>query len=95
MRQNFVAVLGAGISGKGACSLLKQLGWESYTYDEQGRAFTKEEARACSFVICSPGFALDHPWRKIALNVGKKIISEIELASAFSDSDLTIITGTN
>ena len=48
-----------------------------------------------SFVICSPGFALDHPWRKIALNVGKKIISEIELASAFSDSDLTIITGTN
>ena len=38
---------------------------------------------------------MDHPWRKIALNVGKKIISEIELASAFSDSDLTIITGTN
>ena len=32
----------AGISGKGACSLLKQLGWESYTYNEQGRAFTKE-----------------------------------------------------
>ena len=59
-----VAILGAGISGKGASALLSKLGWEHKIYDEQKRAFTSEEARACSFVICSPGFRSSHPWRR-------------------------------
>ena len=47
LRQNYVAILGAGISGNGASALLKQLGWDHRIYDEQGRAFTDEEARKC------------------------------------------------
>ncbi|MGY8713563.1 MAG: hypothetical protein ACKVJ1_06760, partial [Verrucomicrobiia bacterium] len=77
----YVAVLGAGISGKGASALLAQLGWDYKMYDEQERAFTYAEARACSIVICSPGFKKTHQWRKIAKDCGKKIITETDFAS--------------
>ena len=75
LQQNYVAILGAGISGNGASALLKQLGWDHRIYDEQGRAFTYEEARKCSIVVCSPGFKKDHKWRKIAQDCNKKVIT--------------------
>ncbi len=95
MRHEPVAILGAGISGNGASSLLRQIRWESNMYDEHGRAFTIKEARACSFVICSPGFKPNHSWRLLAEECGKKVISEIEFASAFTNSRIIAITGTN
>ena len=91
----YVAVLGAGISGKGASALLAQLGWDYKMYDEQERAFTYAEARACSIVICSPGFKKTHQWRKIAKDCGKKIITETDFASNFTQSKIIAVTGTN
>ncbi len=90
-----VAVLGAGISGNGAAALLKKLRWDYVIYDEQGRAFTDEEARGCSVVICSPGFKQDHPWRLIAKECGKKVITETEFGATFTDSKIVVVTGTN
>jgi UDP-N-acetylmuramoylalanine--D-glutamate ligase len=93
--QGPVAILGAGISGNGASALLTKFGWDHEIYDEQGRAFTNEEARACSFVVCSPGFKKDHPWRLIAKTCGKEIVSETDFAASFTESKIISITGTN
>jgi UDP-N-acetylmuramoylalanine--D-glutamate ligase len=90
-----VAVLGAGISGSGVVALLKQLGWDYVTYDEQGRAFTEEEARGCSVVVCSPGFKKEHPWKLIAKQCGKKVITETEFGAKFTDAKIVAVTGTN
>lgn len=90
-----VAILGAGISGKAASALLAQLGWDYEIYDEQERVFTNEKARECSIVICSPGFKKDHPWRKIAQNYDKEIITETDFAVNFTESKIIAVTGTN
>jgi UDP-N-acetylmuramoylalanine--D-glutamate ligase len=95
LQQNDVAILGAGISGNGASALLKQLGWDHRIYDEQGRAFTYEEARKCSIVVCSPGFKKDHKWRKIAQDCNKKVITETDFASRYTKAKIIAITGTN
>lgn len=95
LQQGPVAILGAGISGHGASALMTKFGWDHEIYDEQGRAFTKEEARACSFVLCSPGFKLDHPWRLIAKACGKEIVAETDFAASFTDARIISITGTN
>jgi UDP-N-acetylmuramoylalanine--D-glutamate ligase len=95
LQQNDAAILGAGISGNGASALLKQLGWDHRIYDEQGRAFTYEEARKCSIVVCSPGFIKDHKWRKIARDCNKKVITETDFASRYTKAKIIAITGTN
>jgi UDP-N-acetylmuramoylalanine-D-glutamate ligase len=45
LRGKPVAVLGAGVSGRGVGALLNRLEWEYITYDEQSRDFgeTKHE----------------------------------------------------
>ena len=94
-QQGPVAILGAGISGNGAAALLTKFGWDYIIYDEQGRVFNKGEARTCSFVICSPGFNKDHPWRKLAHEFEKEMITETDFASNFTDAKIITITGTN
>tara|TARA_A100001015_G_scaffold128042_1_gene142010 strand:- start:1403 stop:2710 length:1308 start_codon:yes stop_codon:yes gene_type:complete len=94
-QQQPVAILGAGISGNGVVALLKQLGWDYGIYDEQGRAFTEEEARGCSVIVCSPGFKKEHPWKLIAQQCGKKVITETEFGSKFTDAKIIAVTGTN
>lgn len=95
MRSLPVAILGAGKSGLGAASLLDRLQWENETYDEQGRVFTEELARTCSFVVFSPGFKLSHPWIQLARNLGKEVISEMDMGAAFCKDKIVAITGTN
>ena len=90
-----VAIFGAGISGNAASALLTQLGWDYEIYDEQERIFTNEKARECSIVICSPGFKKDHPWRQIAQNYEKEIITETDFAVNFTESKIIAVTGTN
>ena len=84
LRGSSVAILGAGISGNGASALLTEFGWDHKIYDEQRRAFTEEEARACSFVICSPGFKKDHSWRILAKDCGKEIVTETDFAACYT-----------
>lgn len=95
LQQGPVAILGAGISGNGASALLTKFGWDYKLYDERGRAFTKEEARACSFVLCSPGFKQDHPWRLLGKVYGKEIVTETDFAASFTEAKIISITGTN
>jgi UDP-N-acetylmuramoylalanine--D-glutamate ligase len=46
-------------------------------------------------IVVSPGVPMDLPQLVAAQNVGKEIISEVELASRFIDAPLAAITGTN
>ena len=90
-----VAVFGAGLSGEAAASLVAKLGGTSVTYDQAGREFTGEAARAHRFVIFSPGFSLHHPWLEVARKSGCICMAEIDFASLFWKGRIAAVTGTN
>ena len=46
-------------------------------------------------IVVSPGVPMDLPQLVLAINAGRQIVSEIELASRFISAPLTAITGTN
>lgn len=95
LRRKPAAILGAGVSGDGAGTLLRALEWEYQTYDERGRAFGLAEAQACSVVVVSPGFEVDHPWLVHAREAGVEIFGEADFASAFWPGPVVAVTGTN
>ena len=49
----------------------------------------------CEVIILSPGVSVNTPFISKAVDAGKKIISEIELASSFIKTPVIAITGTN
>lgn len=49
----------------------------------------------CDEIVLSPGASLNTPFIQKALDLGKKIISEIELAYQFIERPIIAITGTN
>ena len=95
LRGQPAAVLGAGVSGSGAGTLLRSLDWEYEIFDEQSRAFGWTEAQACSVVVFSPGFPKDHPWFELARKAGKLLLGEVDFASAFWPGRIVAVTGTN
>ena len=95
LRRNPVAILGAGVSGRGVEKLLCSLDWEYSTYDQQSRAFGWTEAKACSVAVVSPGFASNHPWIEIATKAGVEVFGEADFASAFWPGKIVTVTGTN
>ena len=95
LRRKPAAILGAGVSGSGAGTLLRSMDWEYATFDEQSRAFGWTEALACSVVVVSPGFAVDHPWLTLARNAGVDTFGEADFASAFWRGKIVAVTGTN
>jgi len=95
LRRKPVAILGAGVSGKGVEKLLRSLDWEYATFDQQSRAFGWTEAKACSVAVVSPGFAPDHSWIEIAKKAGMKVLGEADFASAFWPGKIVAVTGTN
>ena len=95
LRRQPAAVLGAGVSGSGAGTLLRSLDWEYEIFDEQSRAFGWTEAQACSVVVFSPGFPKDHPWLELARKAGKLLLGEVDFASAFWPGRIVAVTGTN
>lgn len=90
-----VAVLGAGVSGEGVCSLLKRLGWNYRVFDDAGISLTLNKLRSSSLVVVSPGFRPDHPWLMMAREMKLKVFGELDFASCFCASPITAITGTN
>ncbi len=90
-----VAVFGGGVSGRGACALLKRLGWKFRVYDERGIDLTPGKLRSSSLVLVSPGFRPNHPWLLLAREMKIKILGELDFASFFTPSPITAITGTN
>jgi UDP-N-acetylmuramoylalanine--D-glutamate ligase len=95
-----VAVLGFGVSGQAAASLLRQCGCGVEAYDEKAvpgvRAdFGLTEAKRHDLVIYSPGFRQDHPWLVAARAAGCQCLGELDFASLFWQGKLIAITGTN
>ena len=90
-----VAILGNGKSGQGALALLRKIGWDSVIYDQLENDFCASDVGKTSLVIYSPGFVSDHPWIELAQNSGKPVLSEVDFAAKFLDTDIVAITGTN
>jgi UDP-N-acetylmuramoylalanine--D-glutamate ligase len=95
LRRKPVAVLGAGVSGRGVGALLDRLEWEYVTYDEQSRVFGETEARASSLVVYSPGFVPDHRWLDLARESDLPLLGEMDFGSCFLTNKIVAITGTN
>jgi len=95
LRRKPVAVLGAGVSGRGVGALLDRLEWEYVTYDEQSRVFGETEARASSIVVYSPGFHPNHPWLQLAKQESLPLLGEMDFGSCFLENPIVAITGTN
>lgn len=90
-----VAVLGRGLTGQGACSLLKRLGWNYRIFEDKGVELTPNKIRSSALVVVSPGFRPDHPWLVMAREMNVKVLGELDFASHFLSSPITAITGTN
>jgi UDP-N-acetylmuramoylalanine--D-glutamate ligase len=90
-----VAVMGGGVSGKGATALLSMLGATAVVYDQNGAQFTSEMAARHGLVVFSPGFTLLHPWLELARKSGCICMAEIDFASLFWRGRIVAVTGTN
>jgi UDP-N-acetylmuramoylalanine--D-glutamate ligase len=90
-----VAVLGGGVSGDGALSLLTRIGARAVVYDRSGTEFTAETARGHGLVVFSPGFNLHHHWLELARKAGCICMAEIDFASVFWLGGIVAVTGTN
>lgn len=89
------AVFGGGVSGKGAVELLRKIGASAVVYDKNGAEFSPEAAQRHGLVIYSPGFALNHPWLKMARDKACIRMAEIDFAALFWRGRIAAITGTN
>ncbi len=60
-----------------------------------GGSHPEELADACDFIVISPGIPLSIPVVKRAVELGKEVLSEIELAFRLTGTPVAAITGTN
>lgn len=95
IRQKPVAVLGNGLSGKGAQKLLGALSVPYEVFDEKENCFPLNKLTRFSMVICSPGFTPYHPWLKAAYRERLLCVNELDFASTFFKGRLIAVTGTN
>jgi len=95
MREWPVAILGEGKSGQALQGLLRKLGWDYLTFDQDGSSFDEQDLNKISLVVHSPGFRSDHPWILRAARYRKEIVNEIDFAARFLDGKVIAITGTN
>ena len=85
-------VLGRGLSGKGAASLLKSLGF-SFSFYQDGEGVPP--VSGFDFAVKSPGISVNHKILRLLRRKGVPILGEIELAYRFSRGNVVSITGTN
>jgi UDP-N-acetylmuramoylalanine--D-glutamate ligase len=90
-----VAVLGDGVSGRGARALLARIGAESDIYDARGVEFSPSAASRHGLAVYSPGFPPDHPWLECVRAAGGTAIGELDFASLFWAGQVVAVTGTN
>ena len=95
-----VAIFGRASSGQAASNLLEGLGCECHVFDEgngdaRWRSFGAEEAADYKLVVCSPGFASEHPWLRTAKAAGCQIVPELDLGASLWKGPIVVITGTN
>lgn len=92
-----IAIFGNGVSAQGAILLLKKIGLPFVIYDEnpeKGLPFDRSAAQQHRWAICSPSFS-NHPWRVLAQTQGIRCLSELDLASLYTQAPIVAITGTN
>lgn len=95
-----VAIFGRASSGQAASALLEGFGAECHVFDERAespsmKSFGVEEAQRYKLVVCSPGFASDHPWLIAARDAGCEIVPELDLGGSLWNGPIVVITGTN
>lgn len=95
-----VAIFGRASSGQAASALLEGLGCECHVYDERSesaafQSFGSEDASRYKLVVCSPGFAIDHPWLCAAREAECEIVPELDLGASLWKGPIVVITGTN
>ena len=95
-----VAILGGGVSGIGAKSLIESLDGQAKIYDENpsravGEEFLEEDARRSQLVVVSPGFSPGHPWIRLAEREGCRVCSEFDLGASLWKGPIVAVTGTN
>ncbi len=91
------AVLGAGLSGRAVETLLLRLGLACTVFDEAGGGGAEREFSPAGFgtFVVSPGFAVDHPWRRRAEESGRPCFGEVGLAASLWRGPILGVTGTN
>jgi UDP-N-acetylmuramoylalanine--D-glutamate ligase len=93
-----VGILGHGVTGKAVAQFCENRRIPYKIFNELGsreEQFSKEEAKKCHLIIRSPSFTLSHGWTKLAMSVGHRCISELDLASCFWHGKIVAVTGTN
>jgi UDP-N-acetylmuramoylalanine--D-glutamate ligase len=90
-----VAVLGAGVSGRGTRALLARIGADSEVYDARGVEFSRSAAGRHGLAVYSPGFPPDHPWLGLVRAAGGTAMGELDFASLFWPGRIVAVTGTN
>jgi len=95
-----IAIFGRASSGQAASNLLEGFGCECHVFDERNevarwRSFGEVEAKHYELVVCSPGFAVDHPWLQAAKAAGCKIVPELDLGASLWKGPIVVVTGTN
>lgn len=101
-----ILVLGLGLSGEAAIDLLCKAGANVFYHDDKetkaefGKPVnlsSKDELKNYNFesLIKSPGIPLENWYVQTALNLNIPIMTELELAAHFCDSQLIAVTGTN
>ena len=85
-------ILGRGLSGKGAASLLKSLGF-SFSFYQDGEDIPS--LTDFDFAVKSPGIPINHKILRYLKGEGIPVLGEIELAYRFSRGTIVSITGTN
>lgn len=110
-RKKKVMVIGAGISGEGAVSLLVRKNAKVFVFDDDSdkakslsekfgvthvnaQEFPKVLA-SCEYAVLSPGISVNSNIAVMALALGVRVISEIELGYLCCRGKVVAVTGTN
>lgn len=90
-----LAIFGAGLSGVGVLSVLRNLGLPGVVYDRKDNPFGSDKVKQHDLVVFSPGFEPNHPWLVEACDAGLECMCELDFASYFWQGQVLAITGTN
>ncbi len=95
-----ILIIGYGVSGKGAMSLLNKQGVAAVAVDRKPEAGVFLDSadfpmEGISQVIVSPGVLPSHPLVQKARSLGLEVVGEIEFALRFTQNRCVGVTGSN
>ena len=90
-----IVVVGEGITGASVARFLEKLSLPFSIVDSRKTPFTFDTFKNATHLIVSPGVALTEPTISAALNLGSKLVSDIDLFAAVVTAPIVAITGAN